>query len=194
MNPAKVVASGWSIGGCTAMVLVAGDDEVCDLADLFPDWPVPPETCVPTFPDPRISRITPLDGSNLLLRFQEMARVDVPVLGIGEEWNAVGDWQARQHAAFTGHPAYRVDVFNTVHPSFSNTCIGWEPNVEFFVTERKSPNAIDEDWPDTFIYFMHQPGSAHSNASTALTAFGVMDPTGARPKEFAFRAPGDRGF
>ncbi len=246
MDPSTITASGWSIGGYTAMVLVGGDDEVCDLADLFPDWPVPPETCVPTFPDPRISRIIPLDGSNQLLHFQEMARVDVPVLGMGEEWNAVGDWQARQHAAFTGHPAYRVDVFNTNHPSFSNSCIGWdvqddygiyppgfadwlksmycppdildgfearrivvkymvafltgdqsiltpghalawEPNVEFFVTERRSPNAIDDDWPDTFIYFMHQPGREHANASTALTAFGMKDPTGARPMDFAFR-------
>jgi hypothetical protein len=66
--------------------------------------------------------------------------------------------------------------------------------VEFFVTERKSPNAIDEDWPDTFIYFMHQPGREHANASTALTAFGVKNATGARPMEFAFRYLGGGGF
>jgi hypothetical protein len=27
------------------------------------------------------------------------------------------------------------------------------------VTEKKNPNAIDEDWPDMFIYFINQPGS-----------------------------------
>ena len=246
MNPAMIAASGWSIGGYTAMVLAGGDDEVCDLADLFPGWPVPPETCVPSYPDPRISMIIPLDGSNQLLHFQELARVDVPAMGIGEEWAAVGDWQARQHAAFTGHPNYRVDVFNTNHFSFSNICIGWdvmvdygvlppdvadiwkswyctpgpldgaevrrivtkymlaflqdyqpvltpghaltrEPNVEFFVTEKRSPNSIDEDWPDLFTYFMHQPGREHANATPEATALGVKDPLGARPMEFAFR-------
>jgi len=34
-----------------------------------------------------------------------------------------------------------------------------EPNIEFFVTEKRNPHAIDEDWPDDFVYFMHQPGS-----------------------------------
>jgi predicted dienelactone hydrolase len=34
-----------------------------------------------------------------------------------------------------------------------------EPNIEFFVTEKRNPHAIDEDWPDDFIYFPHQPGS-----------------------------------
>lgn len=246
MNPAMIAASGWSIGGYTAMVLAGGDDEVCDLADLFPGWPVPPETCAPSYPDPRISMIIPLDGSNQLLHFQELARVDVPAMGIGEEWEVVGDWQARQHAAFTGHPSYRVDVFNTTHSSFSNICIGWdimvdygvlppevaaawksgfcdlgtldgaevrrivtkymlaflqdyqpvltpghaltrEPNVEFFVTEKRSPNAIDEDWPDLFTYFMHQPGRARTMANPEATALGVKDPLGSRPLEFAFR-------
>lgn len=253
MNPGMVVASGWSIGGYTAMVLVGGDDEVCDLADLFPGWPLPPETCAPSHPDPRISMIIPLDGSNQLLHFHELARVDVPAMGIGEEWNAVLDWQARQHAGFTGHPSYRVDLFNTDHFSFSNYCIGakvmddygvlppgvgdWlqetycsgetidpaearrlvvkymlafltgnqpiltpghalarEPDVEFFVTEKRSPNAVDDDWPDLFIYFPHQPGAAHAGASAGVTATGVKDPTGARPMEFAFRYLGRRGF
>lgn len=253
MDPSRIVASGWSIGGYTAMVLAGGDDQVCDLADLFPGWPVPPETCVPSFPDPRISMIIPLDGSNQLLHFYELARVGVPVLAMGEEWNAMGDWQARQHAAFTGHPAYRVDVLNTNHPSFSNTCPGWsvmddygvlppgladwvndeycppgitdgfevrrivvkymtafltgnqsiltpghalgrEPNVEFFVTEKTSPNAVDDDWPDLYVYFQHQPGTAHANAAAALTALGVKDPTGARPVDFAFRYLHGRGF
>ena len=39
---------------------------------------------------------------------------------------------------------------------------GWanarEPDIQFFETEKKNPNAIDEDWPDISIYFQHQPG------------------------------------
>jgi predicted dienelactone hydrolase len=33
------------------------------------------------------------------------------------------------------------------------------PKIEFFVTEKRSGKSIDEDWPDYFIYFPHQPGS-----------------------------------
>ncbi|MEJ2542205.1 MAG: hypothetical protein P8188_19950, partial [Gemmatimonadota bacterium] len=62
-----------------------------------------------------------------------------------------------------------------------------EPNVEFFVTEKRSVNAIDEDWPDLFTYFMHQPGRSHAQANAEVTALGVKDPMGARPMEFAFR-------
>lgn len=34
-----------------------------------------------------------------------------------------------------------------------------EPYIEFFETEKKNPHSIHEDFPDNFIYFMHQPGS-----------------------------------
>jgi hypothetical protein len=37
-----------------------------------------------------------------------------------------------------------------------------EPNVEFFVTEKRNAQAIDEDWPGDFVYFPHQPGSAQA--------------------------------
>lgn len=253
MDPGMIVASGWSIGGYTAMVLVGGDDEVCDLADLFPGWPLPPGTCAPTYPDPRISMIIPLDGSNQLLHFYELARVNLPSMGIGEEWAMAGDWQARQHAAFTGHPAYRVDVLDTNHISFSNYCVvmdvwadegfysaelmeaykaGYcgpevlegaeayriivkymlaflthdqrvltpghaitsEPNVEFFVTEKRSPRSIDAEWPDWYVYHIHQPGKAHAMAFKELVAMAEMDPTGPRPMDFAFRYLGRRGF
>ena len=62
-----------------------------------------------------------------------------------------------------------------------------EPNVEFFISEKRNPNAIDEDWPDLFTYFMHQPGRSHAKAQGFLTATGAKDPTGARPMEFTFR-------
>jgi hypothetical protein len=43
---------------------------------------------------------------------------------------------------------------------------GWaltqEQYIEFFVTEKRNAQSIDEDWPADFVYFMHQPGSAQA--------------------------------
>lgn len=39
-----------------------------------------------------------------------------------------------------------------------------EQNIEFFVTEKRNPNAVDEDWPDYYMYFMHQPGKERARA------------------------------
>jgi len=235
IRPHQVAAGGWSLGGYAAMALAGGDDLVCDTLYGIPGLEDPPDwTCAPTDPDPRIKAITPVDGSNQVLHFAELARITVPALGIGEEWDAVLDWQARQHAAFSGHPAYRVDVAATNHQSFSDICEaaqlgvdsgifpelgesmlamfctpdytpsgvvheltgkyvaaflrtqlagepgyqavltpGWaiarEQLVEFFVTERRSPQSIDDDWPGLFVYFPHQPGS--------LQARGPKDPS-----------------
>jgi hypothetical protein len=112
------------------MALAAGDDSVCDkfLEGGFPDTPA--ETCVPTLPDPRIAAIVPLDGSTQLLWFDELARIEVPTMGIGQEWSTLeavfgpdfASWQARLHAASQGHPCYRVDVQDALHSSFSNFC------------------------------------------------------------------------
>ena len=252
MNPGRVVASGWSIGGYTAMVLAGGDDSVCDLADLWPGWEFPAYTCGPSQPDPRIAMIIPLDGSNQLLHFDELTRVNLPSMGIGEEWAMAGDWQARQHAAFSGHPSYRVDLFNTDHLSFSGFCLGIEvmedegllppggidflrtfcapgfmdsgearriivkymlaflthdqrvltpghaitsePDVEFFVTEKKSARSIDAEWPAWYTYHIHQPGKAHAMAFKDLVATAAMDPMGPRPMDFATRFLGPGGF
>lgn len=235
IRPDEVAASGWSLGGYASMTLAAGDDMVCDtLFGYFPEDP-PEWTCSPSPTDPRIGAIVPLDGSNQVLHFDELARVEIPALGIGEEWTALAidppfaSWQARQHAAFSGRPAYRADVFNTNHQSFSDACeaigvledkgiftagdadflramlcdgylpsaeahrlttkymiaflkthlsgepgyqkiltpgyaLTREPAVEFFVTEKKSPSSIFEDWPSDFTYFMHQPGSEQARA------------------------------
>jgi len=241
VNPDKVAAAGWSLGGYAAMNLVGGDDLVCDtffdpasVAEFgFP----PPQTCVAALPDPRFKVIVPLDGSNQILRFYELARITAPTMGIGQEFETALDWQARQHAAIQAHPCYRVDLKNSNHYSFSDICEayqvlrdwgiypqefvdefladycteaipslvahqlvnkymiaflktqlvgetgykpiltpGWaikmEPDIEFFMTEKKNPNAIDEDWPDMFLYFINQPGSE--------TAKAYKDPEGLR--------------
>lgn len=230
INPDQVAASGWSLGGYAAMTLLAGDDSVADTFAGDPYWePIPPEAFVSSLPDPRIRTIVTLDGSNQVLRFQELARVDRPAMGIGQEWTTVGSWQARQHAAFTGNPAYRTDIHNSIHQTFCDICVAgpalvdegifppaveenWnqrfcsgripsgearrivgqytiaflktelehrsgykdiltpgfaltrERYVEFFVTEKRNPKSIDEDWPDDFVYFIHQPGSAQAKA------------------------------
>jgi Platelet-activating factor acetylhydrolase, isoform II len=234
IKPERVAAGGWSLGGYAAMTLAGGDDSVCDTLYGQEGLEDPPAwTCVPSFPDPRIKVITPLDGSNQVLHFYELARITLPAMGIGEEWNmlaldpAFTTWQARQHAAFSGHPAYRVDLYNSIHQSFSDICEvaqvfidtgvdpatgewildnfctadiissalahqlrskymiaflkthltgepgyqnmltpGWaltrESSIEFFATEKRNPNSIDEDWPDLFVYFPHQPGGAQA--------------------------------
>jgi hypothetical protein len=173
--------------------------------------------------------IVPLDGANQILRFYELARITIPTMGIGQEFETALDWQARQHAAIQAHPSYRIDLNNSIHYSFSDICEvyrvggdngiftpeevnealgisctdsipsltahqlvnkymiaflktqlegkvgyqhiltpGWaikrEPDIEFFVTEKKNPNAIDEDWPDMFTYFINQRGSETAKA------------------------------
>jgi hypothetical protein len=45
---------------------------------------------------------------------------------------------------------------------------GWalkrESLVEFFITEKRNPNAISDDWPGYYVYFKHQPGSEQAHA------------------------------
>lgn len=237
IQPDQVAASGWSLGGYASMALAGGDDLVCDkVFELgYPDTPA--ETCVPTLPDPRVRAIVTLDGSNQLLWFDELARINVPTMGIGQEWStleaisgpAFASWQARLHAASQGHPCYRVDVRYALHSTFSNYCeaayllfdkgiideetlnyfvgsycsaaipkpvayrlitkymiaflktnlagepdyqniltpgyaLTNEPDIEFFVTEKRNPNADDEDWPGDYMYFIHQPGGETAKA------------------------------
>ncbi len=240
IDPEKVAASGWSLGGYAAMALAAGDDLVCDKAIELGYINEPDSTCIPSPVDERIRSIIPLDGSTQLLYFDELARIAVPTLGIGQEWSTLAatlppPWesmQARLHAASQGHPAYRIDLQGALHPTFSNMCealpilvsrglIGTifpgtpaefedaycgaplptgeahrivtkymiaflktnlddesgyqsiltpghakkdESMVEFFVTEKRNPHATDEDWPGTYMYFMHQPGSEQAKA------------------------------
>ena len=39
-----------------------------------------------------------------------------------------------------------------------------EPLAEFFVTEKQNGKPNKPDWPESFTYFMHQPGSATAQA------------------------------
>jgi predicted dienelactone hydrolase len=124
VRPDQVAASGHSFGGYAALVLAAGDDQVCGtLADPLP------AACTPvgaTLPDPRVKAIVPLDGSGWALQFRELARITVPSMAIGRPYETAelgGADQARQHAAISANPNYRVDIRGAVHPSFTNNCI-----------------------------------------------------------------------
>lgn len=236
----QVAASGWSLGGYASMALASGDDSVCDKFFQLGYYDTPPETCVPALPDPRIRAIVTLDGSTQVLWFDELARINVPTMGIGQEWStlaavlgpASASWQARLHAASQGHPCYRVDVRDAYHSTFSNYCeaahiffdkgiidqslldllidvhcsaaiptevahrlitkymiaflktnlagepgyqniltpgyaLTQEPYIEFFVTEKRNPNANHEDWPGYYMYFIHQPGNETAKAEKA---------------------------
>ena len=135
INPDQVAAAGHSFGGYAAEVLAGGDDSVCDTVPE--EWGEKPAwTCGPSDPDPRFKALALLSAFNDLLHFYELERVKVPTLGIGEEWNVVLGQQARQHAAFSGRPAYRVDLAGAIHMTFSDACeaagvlqdIGWDEN------------------------------------------------------------------
>jgi predicted dienelactone hydrolase len=122
IRPDEVAAMGHSLGGYAALVLAGGDDLVCDReSDPF-GRPIPPETCIPSPPDRRIKAIVTFDGSSQLLWFQEMGRINVPAMVVGQEWENTGSWHARAHAAIASEPNYRVDVQGALHPSFTTFC------------------------------------------------------------------------
>jgi len=127
----QIAVSGQSWGGLAALALAGGDDRSCDfdVPGLDPNL-IPPETCVPILPDPRIKAIVLLDPANLyFLHHAEMARIKIPSMIIGQEWNTLESAQrneesllARPHSAIQGHPNYRVDIANYQHMSFSSAC------------------------------------------------------------------------
>jgi predicted dienelactone hydrolase len=128
VRPDQIAVSGHSVGGGAALALAGGDDQVCDLAGVDPSM-FPPETCVTILPDPRIKAVVTIDGSNWLLHYAELARIKIPSMGIGREWNTLKSAnpgyehdQARQHAAIQSQPCYRVDVAYANHMSFANIC------------------------------------------------------------------------
>jgi dienelactone hydrolase len=134
MRADQIAAAGHSIGGYATLALAGGDDEICiretdSIPRPSPCTPIADQfgNPIPTSPDPRIKAIVTLDAGNPHLYFNELARIAVPSLTIGESVEASG-WMtffpARQHAAMSGEPKYRVDVVGAVHQSFTNSCTG----------------------------------------------------------------------
>ncbi len=129
--PDHVAAGGWSLGGYAALALAGGDDSVCDTMIGW-DPTAPPEwTCGPTVPDPRIQALLLFEAGSDFLHWTELQRVSVPALSFGGTyadqlaWSGDPVWSAflaRQHAALSGHPSFRVDVQRSRHFSYSDTC------------------------------------------------------------------------
>jgi len=125
----QIAVSGHSWGGLAALALAGGDDSTCDVRGLDPSL-IPPELCVPILPDPRVKAIVPLDPNNLLtLNYVELARIKIPSMVMGREWNTLESGQtgeesllARPHSAIQGQPNYRVEFANYQHMSFSSAC------------------------------------------------------------------------
>jgi predicted dienelactone hydrolase len=130
MDSDKVAASGFSIGAYTALSLAGGDDLVCDKPSEVLGVEAPANTCVAAPVDPRIHAIVSIDGLPDLLYFNELARITVPTLILGPEWDDIAGFDptvasrhARLHAATQGNPSYRVDIKGiTSHQVFSNMC------------------------------------------------------------------------
>lgn len=238
IRPDQIAVSGHSLGGLAALALAGGDDLACDWPMGADPGNIPPETCVPILPDPRIKAIVPIDGTSYALHYAEIARIKIPSLIIGQEWSSLesqfqglGSFLARPHSAIQGHPNYRVDITYYNHNALTSACeyvkvwhdYGFIPDeelynyylqescpsepappeavgnlvtrymvaflktvltgdpayhemltpgyalanipyVEFFVTEKRSPDAIVDDFPGYFTFFMHQPGIGQARA------------------------------
>ena len=134
IDPKRIAMSGHSDGGYITFALAGGDDSVCDSSPP----PYPANTCVPISPDPRINVMITLDGVSQLLRYNELARISIPSLILGQTVEnsesaslattgspAGTDVIARPHAAIGRSDSYRVDVNGANHYSFTNFCDGW---------------------------------------------------------------------
>jgi predicted dienelactone hydrolase len=129
IRPDKIAVAGHSLGGLAALALAGGDDQACDWTMGMDPNNIPPETCVPILPDPRIKAIVPIDGTSYALHYAELARIKIPNMVLGQEWNTLESVHAnlesllaRPHSAIQGHPNYRVDVAYANHNSFSSIC------------------------------------------------------------------------
>ena len=126
----RIAVSGHSLGGLAALALAGGDDQTCD-------WPmgledpsaVPSDICVSIPPDPRIKAIVPIDGTSYALHYAELARIKIPSMLMGQEWNTLDSPKdnietllARPHSAIQGDPNYRLDIANASHNSFTSFC------------------------------------------------------------------------
>jgi predicted dienelactone hydrolase len=129
IRPDQIAVAGHSLGALAALALAGGDDQACDWTLVGDPNNIPPETCVPILPDPRIKAIVPIDGPSYDLHYAEMARIQIPSMMIGQEWNTLesqlagaGTLLARPHAAIQGQPNYRLDVAHANHMSLSSFC------------------------------------------------------------------------
>jgi predicted dienelactone hydrolase len=129
IRPDQIAVAGHSLGGLAALALAGGDDQTCDWTMGLDATNIPPETCGPIVPDPRIKAIVPIDPTSYALHYAELARIKIPSMVMGQEWSTLEATKtntesllARPHAAVQGRPNYRVDFAYANHSSFSNHC------------------------------------------------------------------------
>jgi len=134
----QIAMMGHSIGGYTAFALAGGVDRVCDTlwaANYAGDTlPEPASTCVPVLPDRRIRAIVTMDGSSQVMRYEDLARIEIPSLVLGQTvansltlQQHIETWIARPHSAIARRDSYRVDVRGANHYSWTDICdAGWQ--------------------------------------------------------------------
>jgi hypothetical protein len=137
LDPRFVVASGHSAGGYAGLVQFSGDDQLCDAAEFLRvgEKNPPNSVCEATPTDSRFTALLTLDAAAQMLHWEEMARIRVPSLIMGQAYMADGaqsqinpgfeSFVARPHAAVcTQSRSVRVDVRLADHFSFGDTCDG----------------------------------------------------------------------
>ena len=149
IDPSKIAMSGHSFGGYTAYALAGGDDDVCDSLATGIDASTEPQyICIASPPDSRIRAIVSLDGSSWAMRYEELARISVPSLIMGETFDNFGLDNARPHAAINRDDSYRIDVTGTNHLSFSSFCDGFKLMSRIGVDKTTAIPGYSEDaWP-----------------------------------------------
>jgi len=131
IDASKIAAGGHSLGGYSAYALAGGDDEVCDSL-IISSPPEPQYTCASARRDHRIGAIIALDGMSGALRFNELQRISVPSLIMGQTVEyAAAQWgedsasvNARAHAAIDRGDSYRVDIKGANHFGYTGFCDG----------------------------------------------------------------------
>lgn len=184
LDSGKIAAAGHSLGGYGAYSVAGGDDLVCDakashVMEGGDPWPMD-YLCFGTSPDRRVKAIIAMDGSSQFSRFEELERISVPSLIMGQPvswwtylrdslgWEGIETFIARPHAAIDRPDSYRVDIEGSGHYSFSNICAGVEVLYGYGVLSADDVGR----WLDMFGCPRRMPDAeAHSLIAAYVVAF-----------------------
>ena len=133
MNPQAIGMIGHSLGGNAAYALAAGYNDFCDelwASNYYGDPTTEPSSiCVPLSPDRRIRTMIGMDAVSMTLRYENLAKINIPSLIMGEtvENSATipidaSSWLYRPHAAINRPDSYRAEIQGANHYSFTNYC------------------------------------------------------------------------
>ena len=105
VDPTRIAVGGHSFGGFTALAVAGG----------YQGWG----------PDERVDAIIPIAAASSLLTDEELAAIDVPTLllaGTHDETVPLAAAAERPWDLISSRPAWRVDVHDAGHNSFTNVC------------------------------------------------------------------------